>query len=94
MTVSPKPFINLAHVGLHALQHESLACGEAEGFRAADSTPMDLPDFASVGRLGIGRFNRRMDAMKGWLRRNYPPHNMVSAVTLATETSPILISKV
>ena len=55
--------INLAHVGLHAVgAYESLAYGEAEAFRAA--TPMDLSNFASVGRLGIGRFNRGMDAMK------------------------------
>ena len=60
--------INLAHVGLHALgAYESLAYGEAEAFRAAHPTPMDLPDFASVGRLGIGRFNRRMDATKAQL---------------------------
>ena len=46
--------------------YESLAYGEAEDFRAAHPTPMDLSNFASVGRLGgIGRFNRKMDAMKG-----------------------------
>ena len=87
--------INLAHVGLHALgAYESLAYGEAEAFRAAHPTPMDLPDFASVERLGIGRFNRGMDAMKGWLRRNYPPHQMVSAMTPATETPPPMVSEI
>ena len=55
---------------------------------------MHLPDFASVGRLGIGRFNRGMDAMKGWLRRNYPPHEMVSAMTPATETPPAMVSEI
>ena len=87
--------INLAHVGLHALEtYESLAYDEAEAFRAAHSTPMALPDFVSVGRLGIGRFNRGMGAMKGWLRRNYPPHEMVSAMTPATETPPPMVSEI
>ena len=57
--------INLAHVGLHAVgAYESLGYGEAEAFRAAHPTPMDIHNFASVARLGIGRFNRGMDAMK------------------------------
>ena len=87
--------INLAHVGLRAVgAYESLAYGEAKAFRAAHPTPIDVPDFASVGRLGIGRFNHGMDAMKGWLRRNCPPHEMVSAMTPATETPPPMISEI
>ena len=35
-----------------------------------------------------------MDAMKGWLRRNYPPHEMVSAMTPATETPPPMVSEI
>ena len=82
--------INLAHVGLRGLgAYENLAYGEAEAFRAAHPTPMDLPNFASVGRLGIPRFNRGMDAMN-----NYPPHEMVSAMTPATETPPSMVSEI
>ena len=40
--------INLAHVRLRGVgAYESLAYGEAEAFRAAHPTPMDLPDFTS-----------------------------------------------
>ena len=32
--------------------------------------------------------------MKGWLRRNYPSHEMVSAMTPATETPPPMVSEI
>ena len=44
--------INLDYVGLRAVgAYESLGYGEAEAFRAARPTPMDLPNFASVARM-------------------------------------------
>ena len=81
--------------GLRAVgAYKSLDYAEAEAFRAARPTPMDLPNFASVARLGIGRFNWGMDAMKGWLRRNYPPREMVSAMISVTETPPPMVSEI
>ena len=59
----------------------------AEAFRAAPDAYGPL-QFRLCGAVGYRSIQPRMDAMKGWLRRNYPPRKMVSALTPSTQTPP------